>query len=268
MLSRRFLTFSPPLRSRKKHSGWPGLFVPSLSNAHLYAGSASILHPYLCRPLLHRTRSRLVCALHVDGGGNSYPGQLVGRRWVMERYVMLKIISPGWLWRRLTWREAAQVFTSYWFVSSSIPKVSSPSFKNCIVLALSPLYSHFPLPHCIYQTLSLYVPFCQPPGINSQNNQNQPGSNQLISPSFSHSILIDDPYTALYLLPFAVQTFVTTLTCISEMLSWPLSSAQKLALASLYVPYWFLGEFFSFILLFYPSIVQENKNDWLMDRIR
>lgn len=91
ILSRRRLTFSPPFRSRKKHSGWPGLFVPSLSNAYLYAGSASILHPYLCRPFLHRTRSRLVCALHVDGGGNSCPGQLVGRRWVMERYVLLKI---------------------------------------------------------------------------------------------------------------------------------------------------------------------------------
>ena len=57
-------------------------------------------------------------------------------------------------------------------------------------------------------------------------------------------ITVDDPKLPLHLLIFATETAVTTLTCISEMLSWSsFSPEQKTQLCYLYVPYLALGMF-------------------------
>ncbi|KAF2403365.1 hypothetical protein EJ06DRAFT_526966 [Trichodelitschia bisporula] len=48
----------------------------------------------------------------------------------------------------------------------------------------------------------------------------------------------DDPKVPVHLLGYAVQTAVTTATCIAEYLSWEdFSAEQKLQLGYLYVPY-------------------------------
>lgn len=48
----------------------------------------------------------------------------------------------------------------------------------------------------------------------------------------------DDPKLPIHLLVYAVQTAVTTLTCIADYLSWTgFSNAQKIELGKLYVPY-------------------------------
>lgn len=49
--------------------------------------------------------------------------------------------------------------------------------------------------------------------------------------------LLESSTLSLHLLLFAFQTSLTTTTCVAEMLSWPVSSAKKLSLAQLYVPY-------------------------------
>ena len=52
----------------------------------------------------------------------------------------------------------------------------------------------------------------------------------------------DDPLVPLYLLPWAVQTFVTTLTCLVELSSWEgLTGAEWKSLVGLYAPYLGLG---------------------------
>jgi hypothetical protein len=54
---------------------------------------------------------------------------------------------------------------------------------------------------------------------------------------------IDDPRIPIHLLIFAVQTAITTSTCIADYLSWTtVTSAQKLELGKLYVPYLALCE--------------------------
>ena len=53
----------------------------------------------------------------------------------------------------------------------------------------------------------------------------------------------DDPLVPLHLLVYAIQTAVTTMTCIAEYLSWQgYSLEQKWALGQLYVPYLVLCE--------------------------
>lgn len=48
----------------------------------------------------------------------------------------------------------------------------------------------------------------------------------------------DDPKVPIQLLIYAVQTAVTTATCIADYLSWTvLSDVEKLELGKLYVPY-------------------------------
>lgn len=48
----------------------------------------------------------------------------------------------------------------------------------------------------------------------------------------------DDPKIPIHLLVYAVQTAVTTATCIADYLSWTgFSNAQKIELGKLYVPY-------------------------------
>ena len=50
--------------------------------------------------------------------------------------------------------------------------------------------------------------------------------------------MVDDPRVPVALLIYAVQTVVTTATCIADFLSWEAFSAtQKVELAKLYVPY-------------------------------
>ncbi|KAF2484965.1 transmembrane protein 6/97 [Neohortaea acidophila] len=52
------------------------------------------------------------------------------------------------------------------------------------------------------------------------------------------ALLRDDPKLPIHLLVYAVQTAVTTLTCIADYLSWTgFSNAQKIELGKLYVPY-------------------------------
>lgn len=49
---------------------------------------------------------------------------------------------------------------------------------------------------------------------------------------------LDDPKVPIHLLIYAMQTAVTTATCIAEYLSWSgLENAEKLELGKLYVPY-------------------------------
>ncbi|KAF2673450.1 hypothetical protein BT63DRAFT_421600 [Microthyrium microscopicum] len=58
------------------------------------------------------------------------------------------------------------------------------------------------------------------------------------------ALLRDDPKVPLHLLVFALETAVTTLTCISDYLSWSsFSNDQKVQLAYLYVPYLALSVF-------------------------
>jgi hypothetical protein len=53
-----------------------------------------------------------------------------------------------------------------------------------------------------------------------------------------YGLLSDSPIVPLHLLVYAVQTGITTATCISEALSWRgLTSAEKGSLMGLYVPY-------------------------------
>lgn len=50
--------------------------------------------------------------------------------------------------------------------------------------------------------------------------------------------LVDDPKGPIHLLIYAVQTAVTTSTCIADYLSWKAFDAnQKFQLGTLYVPY-------------------------------
>jgi hypothetical protein len=52
----------------------------------------------------------------------------------------------------------------------------------------------------------------------------------------------DDPKVPLHLFTFAMQTAITTLTCIAEYLSWSgYTDQEKLNLGQLYVPYLALG---------------------------
>ena len=53
----------------------------------------------------------------------------------------------------------------------------------------------------------------------------------------------DEPLVPIHLLVYAVQTAVTTITCIADYLSWPISNAEKFSLSQLYVPYMAVCEF-------------------------
>ncbi|EMC93208.1 hypothetical protein BAUCODRAFT_230797 [Baudoinia panamericana UAMH 10762] len=58
------------------------------------------------------------------------------------------------------------------------------------------------------------------------------------------ALLRDDSKLPIHLLIFAVQTAITTSTCIADYLSWStISSAQKVELGKLYVPYLALSVF-------------------------
>lgn len=51
-------------------------------------------------------------------------------------------------------------------------------------------------------------------------------------------MMADEPRVPIYLLVYAVQTAVTTLTCIAEALSWGMMGREKLSLVGgLYAPY-------------------------------
>ncbi|KAI5366394.1 Putative sigma intracellular receptor 2, EXPERA domain-containing protein [Septoria linicola] len=57
-------------------------------------------------------------------------------------------------------------------------------------------------------------------------------------------LLRDDPKVPLHLLVYAIQTAVTTATCIADYLSWSgHSTAEKIELGKLYVPYLALSVF-------------------------
>lgn len=57
------------------------------------------------------------------------------------------------------------------------------------------------------------------------------------------ALLRDDPRLPIHLLVFAVQTGMTTLTCIADYLSWSdYQNQDKIELGKLYVPYLALGE--------------------------
>lgn len=53
-----------------------------------------------------------------------------------------------------------------------------------------------------------------------------------------HSLPPDDPKVPIALLIYAVQTAVTTITCIADYMSWSdFSATEKLELGKLYMPY-------------------------------
>lgn len=54
-------------------------------------------------------------------------------------------------------------------------------------------------------------------------------------------LMIEHPLVPLHLLVFAVQTAVTTLTCLVEVFSWGYSRAAEAKLCSLYMPYLILA---------------------------
>ena len=56
--------------------------------------------------------------------------------------------------------------------------------------------------------------------------------------TFELGWVLDDPKLPIHLLIYAVQTALTTATCVADYLSWSgFSNAQKLELGKLYVPY-------------------------------
>ncbi|EME43808.1 hypothetical protein DOTSEDRAFT_151328 [Dothistroma septosporum NZE10] len=58
------------------------------------------------------------------------------------------------------------------------------------------------------------------------------------------ALLRDDPKVPVHLLAYAVQTAITTATCIADYLSWnSVSNAEKIELGKLYVPYLALSVF-------------------------
>ena len=62
---------------------------------------------------------------------------------------------------------------------------------------------------------------------------------------------VDDPKLPLQLLIYAVQTAITTSTCIADYLSWSgFSNAQKIELGKLYVPYLAVCKSLTFVPLY------------------
>jgi hypothetical protein len=56
----------------------------------------------------------------------------------------------------------------------------------------------------------------------------------------------DDPLVPLHLLIFALETAITTATCIADFMTWSeFSNAEKVELGKLYGPYMLLCEFLS-----------------------
>ncbi|TGO44522.1 hypothetical protein BCON_0504g00050 [Botryotinia convoluta] len=51
------------------------------------------------------------------------------------------------------------------------------------------------------------------------------------------SIYINSPRIPLILLPYALETFLTTLVCMHEYVYWPIPRYQKVDLTKLYGPY-------------------------------
>ena len=93
------------------------------------------------------------------------------------------------------------------------------------------------------------------------------------------ALVRDDVKIPIHLLIYATQTAMTTLTCIADYLSWTtVSSAEKLELGKLYVPYLALCEFlflffsFPYILFFlFPFFalfcsLDGNELEWILCR--
>lgn len=74
------------------------------------------------------------------------------------------------------------------------------------------------------------------------------------------ALLRDDPKLPIHLLVYAVQTGLTTATCISEALAWDmLSSREKLSLAGgLYTPYLLVSVFMGIDMWYRLSTTIEN----------
>jgi len=61
------------------------------------------------------------------------------------------------------------------------------------------------------------------------------------------ALLRDDPKIPIHLIIYAMQTAITTATCIADFLSWSdISAAEKVGLGQLYGPYLALCRFFHF----------------------
>jgi hypothetical protein len=74
------------------------------------------------------------------------------------------------------------------------------------------------------------------------------------------ALLRNDPKVPIHLLVYAVQTAVTTATCIADYLSWTtVTPAEKVTLGSLYVPYLALGSSTpSCLIIFYVILWLTN----------
>lgn len=71
----------------------------------------------------------------------------------------------------------------------------------------------------------------------------------------------DDPLVPLHLLIFAIQTFLTTFTCLLDMWSWSdRSHEEKVNLSWLYFPYLAFGKFLLLLLSFFFSLFLSTCN--------
>jgi hypothetical protein len=86
------------------------------------------------------------------------------------------------------------------------------------------------------------------------------------SPMLYHALSqtsIDDPRIPLHLLVYAVQTTVTTTTCIADFLSWSsYENAQKLELLKLYVPYLALRKYLGSLRWLFEHADNRQPYSW------
>jgi len=62
------------------------------------------------------------------------------------------------------------------------------------------------------------------------------------------ALIRNDAKVPIHLLVYAVQTAITTMTCIADYLSWTnVTAEEKITLGYLYVPYLALCKFFPFV---------------------
>ncbi|KAF2237042.1 hypothetical protein EV356DRAFT_497335 [Viridothelium virens] len=119
-----------------------------------------------------------------------------------------------------------------------------------LLVDLAPLYPTSMKPAIVSQIRTWYITtyrdqfFVKPPAWFNAYTWMEAIYHMPLSGWAVGALLRDDPKVPLHLLIFAVQTAMTTLTCITDYLSWSsFSNAEKLELGKLYVPYLILSVF-------------------------
>lgn len=74
--------------------------------------------------------------------------------------------------------------------------------------------------------------------------------------TYTDPLPLDSPRIPLILLPYALETFLTTLVCMHEYAYWPIPRYQKVDLTKLYGPYILLCKYSSVLL--YKFSIDEN----------